>query len=320
MRKQLRDLGDKDRHTFTAEFVRFGIKNGYAGDVPTILFKEVRLGEKIVCDHIWFTCGKQFDALNLQHGDIVEFSARVSSYIKGYMGRRDDVWDKPIEQDWRLSFPTKARKIGHNDNAAPPAFSPRQCSATADFSIPHSERVARALAHLRLAPPKWNAVFIDENGSQIGEADSEKRICERIGCDDGQWNCFFRGMVGRLPNGESISLRFVKRTLNAQVPPYYRYGAIIERRRRGGNIVREGYGFPMAAYVLGWKEFPPLYVATHCVALHGKENAKGEIVRFLPLGKIAEWEMSIREPLKWADRLKEKIAKITEDNKGTKGE
>lgn len=76
----------------------------------------------------------------------------------------------------------------------------------------------------------------------------------------------------------------------------------------------------MAAYVLGWKEFPPLYVATHCVALHGKENAKGEIVRFLPLGKIAEWEMSIREPLKWADRLKEKIAKITEDNKGTKGE
>ena len=37
--------------------------------------------------------------------------ARVSIYEKGYKGYRNDVFDRPIEKDYRLSRPTKIKKI-----------------------------------------------------------------------------------------------------------------------------------------------------------------------------------------------------------------
>lgn len=111
MRKKLKELGSADRHTFTAEVVRFGKKNGWVGEVKTILLKDVALDDEIVCNHIWFTCGKQFEKLALQPEDRISFSARVSKYIKGYKGWREDVYDHPIETDYRLSFPTKIKKI-----------------------------------------------------------------------------------------------------------------------------------------------------------------------------------------------------------------
>ena len=111
MRQKLRAIGSQERHTFIGEVVRFGWKNGWMGSERTILLKDIRLNDEIVCDHIWFKVGKQFERLSLQPGDKVSFSARVSQYEKGYKGRRWDVFDKPIEKDYRLSFPTQARKI-----------------------------------------------------------------------------------------------------------------------------------------------------------------------------------------------------------------
>ena len=96
--------------------MRFGLKNGWTGEVPTVLLKDVRFGDKVVCDHLWFTLGKQFGNLDLQCGDLVEFTARVDSYEKGYKGYRDDVY-KPVSTDWKLTRPTKMRKVGHNDTA-----------------------------------------------------------------------------------------------------------------------------------------------------------------------------------------------------------
>lgn len=57
MRKELKIIGSRDRHVFTATFIRFGFRDGY----------------------------------------------------KGY---RNDVFDRPIEKDYRLSRPTKIKKIG----------------------------------------------------------------------------------------------------------------------------------------------------------------------------------------------------------------
>ena len=111
MRSKLRDIGSKERNTFTATVSRFGKKNGWKGPLDTILLTEVKHDGKVVCDHLWFTCGKQFKSLNLKEGDVITFSARVSSYIKGYKGYREDVYDHPISKDWRLSFPTKVRKM-----------------------------------------------------------------------------------------------------------------------------------------------------------------------------------------------------------------
>lgn len=63
-------------------------------------------------DHLWFDLTKGFSSADLSPGDVVEFCARVSAYEKGYKGHKDDVLNRPIERDYRLSRPTKIKKIG----------------------------------------------------------------------------------------------------------------------------------------------------------------------------------------------------------------
>jgi hypothetical protein len=111
MRKQLESREGK-RSTYRGRFERFGKKSGYRGPIDTLLLTNIedRSGNS-VCDHIWFTVGKQFSELVLQSGDIVQFDARSASYTKGYKGRRDDVYDSPISKDFRLSNPTKVSKV-----------------------------------------------------------------------------------------------------------------------------------------------------------------------------------------------------------------
>lgn len=47
MREELRTIGSKGRHVFTATFVRFGFRNGYIGPVKTMLLQDVTLDSKI---------------------------------------------------------------------------------------------------------------------------------------------------------------------------------------------------------------------------------------------------------------------------------
>lgn len=111
MRKDLAKI-DGVRATFTGTFERYGEKSGWQGRMDkTILLKDVKnqRGE-VVCDHLWFNYTKAIAKLNLAPGDIVVFDARVRQYTKGYFGYRDDVY-KPIEQDYKLSHPTKVRKL-----------------------------------------------------------------------------------------------------------------------------------------------------------------------------------------------------------------
>lgn len=320
MRKALQKLGGHERHTFTAEFVRFGIKNGWKGDVPTVLFKDVKLGDKVVCDHLWFTCGKQFDSLGLQIGDIVEFSARVASYVKGYMGHRDDVWDKEIEEDWKLSFPTKVRKIGRNecpDTPLPPR--PRDCEGFGTTSLEsHSNRVERALRNMRLEPPKFHAVFVDGRGKEIAIVNSEEDICKQLCINYAQWKCFFRGLVGTPGKGSEISLHFVRRRKGKEVPPYYQYGIINEKKKRYGDWHFEGYGFLMANYILGWKQYTPLYIAGHKEELDGMETDKGR-VQFVSLGALQGWDMTVEGDEYWKDTFAERLEKINRTNQAGEG-
>lgn len=81
MRKELKMIGSKERHVFTATFIRFDLTKG-------------------------------FKNADLLPGDVVEFCARVSIYEKGYKGYRNDVFGRPIEKDYQLSRPTKIKKIG----------------------------------------------------------------------------------------------------------------------------------------------------------------------------------------------------------------
>lgn len=124
VRTALRDLGADSRHRFIGYVARFGTKNGYEGRVlPTVMLRDVRLAEdgltgEILTDHLWFTKGKQFEDLNVREGDLISFDARVAGYWKGYMGYRDDVWDKPVEYDYKLERPTKFAKLDRETEEA----------------------------------------------------------------------------------------------------------------------------------------------------------------------------------------------------------
>ncbi len=110
MRRELKKHAGQ-RFTVTATFERFGIKSGYMGrQLRTVLLRDVRRGDEVLTDHLWFTCGKTFDRLMLREGDCISFDARVSRYTKGYQGWREDVpqW---TAYDYRLERPTKAFKI-----------------------------------------------------------------------------------------------------------------------------------------------------------------------------------------------------------------
>lgn len=117
MRKELRDVGIGKHQTFIGTFVRFGWKHGYKCDLETVLLTDVTdpATKKVVTDHLWFNKTKGFAGLKLKPGDVVHFSARVDEYEKGYKGWRDDVWDHPIETDYRLTYLTKLEKIGRVD-------------------------------------------------------------------------------------------------------------------------------------------------------------------------------------------------------------
>ncbi len=114
MRKKLKNR-DGERTVFRGVFVRYGKKRGWNGGEETTLLLQniVDLNGNLVCDHLWFNCTKEFERLSLKEGDTLEFHARVKKYIKGYQGWREDVY-KPIEVDFKLSYPTKIWKEQNN--------------------------------------------------------------------------------------------------------------------------------------------------------------------------------------------------------------
>lgn len=111
MRTELKKINGS-RQRFIGTFVRFGTKTGFKGRVEmTLLFENVcdKSGLQYT-DHLWFTSGKQFEALDLKPGDKICFDARVKQYVKGYQGRRDDYDAKPVSTDYKLSHPNNIVK------------------------------------------------------------------------------------------------------------------------------------------------------------------------------------------------------------------
>lgn len=98
------------REKFSATFRRFGTKLGYNGGVETtVLLVEIKDSQgNLVAGHLWFNYTKGFQNLSLKEGDIVQFEARVSDYLKGYIS--DECVDERTV-DYRLSYPTRLKKI-----------------------------------------------------------------------------------------------------------------------------------------------------------------------------------------------------------------
>lgn len=95
-------MGKKIR--IQAIFKRFGTKKNWNGyPEKTICLGDIRKAEnkEKLTDHLWFTCGKKFDRLNLQEGDVVEFFGTISVYSKGY---HHDSYD------YKITYPSKILK------------------------------------------------------------------------------------------------------------------------------------------------------------------------------------------------------------------
>lgn len=107
MRKKLKQFNG-ERMRFTGTVQRFGEKPAFRGPaLPTVLLTNVCLYDsgQQVTEHLWFTKGKSWQACVT--GSTVEFDARVTTYLKGYQGQRDDVYDAPIKMDYKLERPTR---------------------------------------------------------------------------------------------------------------------------------------------------------------------------------------------------------------------
>ena len=113
MRNELMAIGSEERHTFKGVFERFDMKRGWKGRTETtVLLTDISdTEEDKITDHLWFNLTKGFCQAHPKQGDIIQFEARVDTYLKGYQGYRTDVY-KPIELDAKLSRPTKIKKVG----------------------------------------------------------------------------------------------------------------------------------------------------------------------------------------------------------------
>lgn len=118
-RKGLVDY-QETRGTFTGIFEKEGWKSGYNGGSPTILLTKIKNSDgKVLADHLWFNYTKGFYSLGqLEQGDVIQFNARCTEYVKGYFGNDPIVAaEHPIEEDYRLSNPTKVKLL--NREAVP---------------------------------------------------------------------------------------------------------------------------------------------------------------------------------------------------------
>jgi hypothetical protein len=111
MRSSLKKIKDV-RAKFRGTFERLGSKinwNGYSE--KTILLRNVCDEDgNIVTDHLWFNQTKAFEALGfLTEGDTIEFEARVTDYVKGYVNTRASINNRKV--DYKLSRPTKMKVI-----------------------------------------------------------------------------------------------------------------------------------------------------------------------------------------------------------------
>lgn len=90
-----------ERHSFTAEFIRFG--HAANNKITTVLLNDVKdeFGV-IVASHLWLNRAKPFYDAKLVNGDVVQFTGLVLRYRKGTYG---------LTTDFTICFPSQVKNI-----------------------------------------------------------------------------------------------------------------------------------------------------------------------------------------------------------------
>ena len=110
MRKKLKEL--KNQRIEVRGTVK-GFGRRYNNDIEskTICLENIYHTEtsKILCNHLWFNCGKAWAKLNLKVGDQVQFEGKVTPYKKGYRSRFHFTDNRTT--DYKLTNPTKIKVL-----------------------------------------------------------------------------------------------------------------------------------------------------------------------------------------------------------------
>lgn len=113
MRTKLQSLeGQKSR--FVAIFERYGTYRARGIVGRSILLRNLKTVKgRLLADHIWINYTAGFDATGeFVRGDVVQFTAGVRSYSKGYFGQRiEDRFAHKPGLDYRLTFPRNVVKL-----------------------------------------------------------------------------------------------------------------------------------------------------------------------------------------------------------------
>ena len=118
MRKPLKKMNG-ERKTFVGTFEQYGAKKYSVSYQRTALLKNiVDINGKKISDHAWITGTDDFNSLN--KGDVIQFSAKIKEYVKGYWDIRKGIdIIKSFEKDYKFDEPTKVRilkEVEKNEN------------------------------------------------------------------------------------------------------------------------------------------------------------------------------------------------------------
>lgn len=141
------------RITVTATVMKHSMRLGWAGvREPTILLSTITMVDgTLLTDHVWLTVGKRLAAADLHQGDVVQFSARVALYRRGF--HREPDGTVHFTEDAGLGFPTQicvlTRRVVPDAEAIPNPVTVAATSAA-------RQRILTAIADLQRelqAPP-----------------------------------------------------------------------------------------------------------------------------------------------------------------------
>lgn len=97
-------LTEKENTKYTGTFIRYGSLYEYGIKFITVLIRNIKTEKEIVTDHQWFRINQGFEGLSLEEGDIVTFTAEVSTYLKGYFGKKKEIKKiRKTKLDYQLS-------------------------------------------------------------------------------------------------------------------------------------------------------------------------------------------------------------------------
>jgi len=201
MRKELGKLNGL-RGRFRATVKCFGWKKRFRQhEDRTVMLSDIYdENGTLVADHLWLTIGKQLASLKLEEYWMIEFSARVAPYAKGYFGSRDGVF-KPPRIDYNLSYANRFvvlwrpldrdeawRQFHQQLDANPQAL--RERSQAAGVTV-EEQRLAEARegvlalaaqheeARLSLLPPEVAQRIRDDRTKREKHLAEEKALAER---------------------------------------------------------------------------------------------------------------------------------------------